>query len=545
MKAGWRVGRTVLAVLLTLAAVLALPGPRAAFAHASLVEVVPADGAVLETAPSRLTLRFNEPVEITSLRIVDGAGTSRALVPSGTGPSEVVEVPLPPLADGRHAVSWRMISADGHPVAGSAVFAVGAGAVPPIAGEAAPEAGAGTGLLRGIARALAYAGCLMAAGGALFSLLLSSPAVDRAAQRSRVAGAAALGAVASLVAAGVDHAILSGGAAEASWLAAGSWIGPVLLLRLAGLVLLSLSAIGSGGAIGSGAASAVSVLAGTGAVVLSFALTGHAGGQGLALPAALVAIHLLGGAFWLGALLPLQAACRHPDRAAVSRLMARFSAVAIMAVPVLIGAGLWLAVILVGGWAELAGTQYGRLLAAKVLLVAAMLGLAALNRWRFSPLLARDPAASARLGRSIRAEAVLGLAVLGLTATLTSGPPPAGPAQRHAAHREAEEAWRSTAQAGPYRLALRVLPARAGENAVEVAVAGPDGAPAGMRRVVLVLSNPGLGIEGIGRAMEEAGPGLYRYRGPDLIAPGSWRLAVELLVGDFEKRRAEVELPVR
>lgn len=531
-----------------LAAVLALPGPRAAFAHAVLVEAEPADGAVLETPPSRLRLRFNEPVAITSLRIVDGAGTSLPLAPPDAGPSDLVELPLPPLAEGRHAVSWRMVSADGHPVAGSAVFSVGL----PAAGEGGgmpPEPGSSAwpGLLRALARAFAYAGCLTAAGGGLFLLFRSSPALDRAALGRMTAAAAGLGAGASLLAAGVDHAILAGDDAGAAWLPAGTWIGSGLRLRLAGLALLVLSALPVLARRVPGSIGVLAGVAGAAGVVASFASAGHASAGGISLPMLLVAVHLLGAAFWLGALFPLQAACRHPDRGAVAALMERFSSAAVLAVPVLAGAGLWLAALLVGGWAALAGTQYGRLLAAKALLVAAMLGLAALNRWRFTPRLVRDPGAAAGLRRSIRAEAVLGMAVLGLTAWLTSGPPPASLARMPAAAAVpgAAEGWSATAESGAYRLALRASPARAGVNTIELEASGPGGAPAAFRRVVLRLSSPGLGVEGIERRMEEAGPGLYRYRGADLVAPGDWRLAVELLVGDFEKRRVELDLPIR
>ena len=53
-----RTPRLAAAMLLTILLAAASEG---AHAHAVLVESTPVDGAVLESAPDRVTLRFNEP----------------------------------------------------------------------------------------------------------------------------------------------------------------------------------------------------------------------------------------------------------------------------------------------------------------------------------------------------------------------------------------------------------------------------------------------------------------------------------------------------
>ncbi len=40
-------------------------------------------------------------------------------------------IAVPPLPDGTHVLSWRVISADGHPVGGSLIFSIGAPSVQP------------------------------------------------------------------------------------------------------------------------------------------------------------------------------------------------------------------------------------------------------------------------------------------------------------------------------------------------------------------------------------------------------------------------------
>src|SRR5687767_10597150 len=100
---------------MVLAVLLAAAGEDA-HAHAVLVESMPADGAALESAPDRVTLRFNEPVRVISLQLVgeDGQATPLAEAPQNT--PDQVEAPLPSLSAGSYVVSWRLLSVDGHPI---------------------------------------------------------------------------------------------------------------------------------------------------------------------------------------------------------------------------------------------------------------------------------------------------------------------------------------------------------------------------------------------------------------------------------------------
>ena len=76
---------------------------------------------------------------------------------------------------------------------------------------------------------------------------------------------------------------------------------------------------------------------------------------------------------------------------------------------------------LVGSFTALAGTSYGQAMIIKVLLVGLLLGLAAANKLRFIPALRTgDPAAANHLSKSISVEWIVILAVLGMTAVLTT-----------------------------------------------------------------------------------------------------------------------------
>src|ERR1700759_831283 len=96
-----------------------------ASAHASLISVEPGDGSVVTQAPKAVRLRFNEPVTPADVKLIDAAGKPRA--DAGVDAhGETIDIKLPDgLPSGTQTVSYRVISADGHPVGGSTVFSIG------------------------------------------------------------------------------------------------------------------------------------------------------------------------------------------------------------------------------------------------------------------------------------------------------------------------------------------------------------------------------------------------------------------------------------
>jgi methionine-rich copper-binding protein CopC len=103
---------------------LALLWPGFAAAHSELRGSLPADGARLSTAPAELILRFNEPVQVTFLRLLDAGDQPIALrrAPDATPRREERAVPAAALPPGALRLEWRAISADGHPIRGTLRF---------------------------------------------------------------------------------------------------------------------------------------------------------------------------------------------------------------------------------------------------------------------------------------------------------------------------------------------------------------------------------------------------------------------------------------
>src|SRR5262245_14744307 len=103
---------------------LGLAPAATAFAHAALVRADPADGAVVAQSPASLRLTFNEPVSPLVMRIIGAGGEVMGRTRISTENVVVTVVP-PRLPEGTNVLSWRVVSADGHPIGGSLLFAVG------------------------------------------------------------------------------------------------------------------------------------------------------------------------------------------------------------------------------------------------------------------------------------------------------------------------------------------------------------------------------------------------------------------------------------
>jgi putative copper export protein len=144
-------------------------------------------------------------------------------------------------------------------------------------------------------------------------------------------------------------------------------------------------------------------------------------------------LHLLAGGAWLGGLLPLLILVRDAPPKSAAEVLRCFSKLAILCVVAIAGTACLQGWILGGGVAGLIGTAYGFVLLLKAALFAALLGLAAVNRFRLTPQMEREDAQPARraLLRTIAGETVLGLMVV-LAAGLLSGLEPGMHAQ-HAA----------------------------------------------------------------------------------------------------------------
>ena len=269
-----------------------------------------------------------------------------------------------------------------------------------------------------IAKAAGYGAALLAMGGPLFILAFpSAPADVRRLARKVAVIAALIGIVVLALRFGIRAARISGmglpGAVDPMMLGFvwDSPLGAAAIWRILGELLIVAMLIR--GIVGLWAG-----LIGALLISVSFTFVGHSLGDPRWLLASLLTVHLLAAAFWVGALIPLRQAIGQPDGAS---LLHRFGNVASVVVAVLVVVGVIFAWLMTGSVAALFTTAYGWALLLKLGVVAGLMALAALNKWRLVPALATGaPSAALHLRRSIKIEAVAVLLILIATATLTS-----------------------------------------------------------------------------------------------------------------------------
>ena len=117
-----RVGyRPLIVIAGTMLAVWA--GASQAFAHNSLTSTNPADQEMVQGPPRAVVLTFDDPVIATGTQVVV-TGPSGQIQQGKPGLAKnTVTQDLQPGAPARtYTVSWRVISADGHPVSGTFPF---------------------------------------------------------------------------------------------------------------------------------------------------------------------------------------------------------------------------------------------------------------------------------------------------------------------------------------------------------------------------------------------------------------------------------------
>lgn len=404
----------------------------AAGAHTRLISTEPANNAVLEQSPRFVLLRFDEPVETAfgAIRVYDAqarrVGTGKTERPSEKEARIALDRML---ARGTYTVTWRVVSADGHPISGAFVFHVGTPGANP-AGVAAQVLEGGTPasvtVLFSVVRALDFLLLLVIGGGTL--MLIAGLAAASAKTRSRLSRLlAGAGLLLALVA--LSGIVLQGASAGGSGLReAFHWdvVSAVLGTRF-GTVWLIQALLAAGCAV-LPVTSRRAALVPAALLLLTPALSGHASVSGtIALVADMA--HVTAAAVWVGGLTALVLALLWAGterwELAVSAVP-RFSGLAVVAVSWLITSGTVSAYVQVRALRGLWETTYGQLLLVKLALVLPLLALGFYNsRWAVPRL--RDRLASAgertRFLRIAGAELALMTAIVGVTAVLVSEPP--------------------------------------------------------------------------------------------------------------------------
>lgn len=589
----------------------------AASAHAVVVSSQPSDGERLATAPNAVTLQFNEAVrsDLAGLKVLDANGT-RVDVGTDRVVGDALTVAVQPdLSDGTYIASYRVVSADGHPVKGSIVFAIGNASATVAGADVASLTGTSGDstfeMLGAIARFLTYLGALTAAGLAFFLVFIHDGGTDGTLLGRVVRVMAIIAAIGSAGTLITQAALATGrgwnGAVDLNVLRqvmAQTLDRPTIVL-IAGLAALVLGLEVRGNALRQAL-----VFYGGLAACASFVLWGHS----LEAPHRWLAIiangtHVITAAVWLGGLIGLGYILRARSRASLgasatdapaigspepelaglqqlddtASIVSRFSTAAFVSLLALGVAGLVMAWIEVGTFHGLLTTTYGRLVLAKMVVVAAIAAVAAYNRFRLVPdikadavhamtksdatsalptteppahaetnlghnssdrplteIIHDDPAAWAiegikHLARTVLYEIIAIVLALALTSVLVNVTPARSTAGDIGI---ANQTLPVTTATPDSTLNLVVAPAKAGVNSVHLSYYDPQGRPIEIAGPVKIeFSLPAADLGPITRDALAAGPGHFILDGMDLSPSGLWQIVVVTRTSEFEQQR--------
>jgi copper transport protein len=544
----------VLAAALALAGAVLLAQP--ASAHASLLGTNPTEGQVLAQAPPEATFTFDEQVRSQSggVHLFDARGDQLPTTSRVTDGKLLVDLPQDKMTGGTYVIGWRVISADGHPVAGALTFSVGAPSATVAAGAgAAATAPASVEGALGVVQAAVYLGVFGACGlvGFLLLVLPREGGLDVVRRRvlawARRFGWVVLGAGAALLpltslyqrAEGWSHLF-----------SPQTWQDAVRGVETLSSVVL---AVGTAVAVRCAASDrARARWAALGAVVvtlLALSLVGHTRSVSpLWLMVLADLTHVLAGAAWFGGLIGLVISLRRlADRpTTAARALGRFSTLAAWSLVVLTVAGSVLAWRILRTWSNLFHTDFGLVLLVKIGVVAVVALLAGFNRYRLVPRVldggfADRAAASARLQRTVRVEALLLVVVLGLTGFLVDR----SPTQDTAATSAVPGALDSSTFVGTatgVKVVVHVDPVAVGRNAITFQVQDPAGDPVephGLPGLSASLGDLSLGDQ----AVTDVDSGTYRA---EVLLPqsGSWDLQVSVRLSEFVNPVVSIKVPV-
>jgi copper transport protein len=590
-------------LLLGVAAVVLGPGVPAS-AHATLVGSDPPAGAVLAAPPQRVVLTFSEPIRPVS-------GKSLVVAPDGarvdTGTASVrgdrLTIPLRAVGTrGTYLVSYRVISADSHPVAGGLTFSVGAASTPPALPAAAARTDPVVAVALAAARYAGFAGLVLTVGPALVLALLWPYRLGRRGPLRLVAlGLSLVGAatVAELYLQAPYSAGTGPFGASADDLAAvfSSQYGAAHLVRLGvlGAAVLLLRPVTAGpapdgrSAAGRADRALLAVLA-----VVGFAtwpLSGHPVTSRLpALTVAADVAHLAAVSVWLGGLVMLVGyLLRLATPRELAAILPVWSGWALLAVSVLAFAGAVQALVQIGSVGALVATTYGRLVLAKIGLLALVVAVARYSR-RLSARAAVAPARPAdqappaggaeaaepagiepaepagiepagiepdgigsagidpappvdarRLRRAVLAELLVAAVILALASALVQTAP--GGTARAASNRPAGP-YAAMLTSPLFRVEVDVDPARVGDNAVHLYASTPAGAPLSVVEWRVTAALPARGIEPVAVPLLPITAD-HASGEAQLPVAGTWQLRITLRVSDFDQASVTAEVPVR
>ncbi|MGC4768703.1 copper resistance CopC/CopD family protein [Micromonospora sp. DT44] len=534
-------------LLVTVVALLIAPAIPAS-AHAVLSSSSPAASSVVPNGPSEVVLTFSESVRKVpdKVRVIapDGSRADRG-EPSFAG--SVVTIPVDPAAGrGTYLVSFRVISADSHPVSGAFTYSVGAPSTPPVDSGNDSRANPVVGTAVKVARFLGYAGLVLLVGSVLVLAALWPRRLSRRGPARLAWAGLGLTALATLADLWLQVPYTAGGGlfdvtGAGFGSVFGSTFGAAHLVRL-GLLAAAAFLLRPLLERPAGRTDAIILAVLGGAALLTWPLAGHpAASPAPAVSVVVDAVHLGSMAVWLGGLLMLAVfLLRQADERELSAILPIWSRWAALAVSALLLAGTVQALIEVATLDALFSTTYGRLLLAKIGLFAIVIAVAAYSRQLVRRRVAAQRPVPVR--RAVLVELAVTAVVLAVTATLVQTPP----ARTAAADSSGVSAglFSTTLNSSLFSMQVELSPAERGNNSVHLYAYSKDNLPLPVVEWRATAALPSAGIEPIDVPLLPLTDN-HAYGDISLPAAGEWQLKITARTTDIDQATVTATVPIR
>ncbi len=479
-------------------------GPAApASAHAALAASDPGNGTIVPDAPNKVTLNFTESVQLLSGKIqVLAPDGSRADQGEPTADGGTVTIPLRSGGGrGTYLVSYRVISADSHPVGGSITFSVGAASATPTATVDDTKVDPVVRAVIPVGKYLGYAGLVLLVGPTLVLALLWPHRLSRRGPARVVWTGLGLIAFSTLLAIWLQAPYSTGSGIFDVRVGdlrdvLGGTFGAIMLVRLGVICAAALLLRPLLRGQGADSKTDLALLGVLGVAALAtWPLTGHPTASPVAGVSVVVdAIHLAAMSVWLGGLVMLVGfLLRRADQRELAAILPIWSRWAATSVAALIVAGVVQALIEVSSLDGLVNTTYGRLILVKVALVSIVIGVAWWSRRLVQSKAAEESPRGLR--RIVAVELAITAVVIGVTSALVQIAPPrsAEAAQTGSVSTTVTKTLTDPKMA----LQIDIFPAAVGNNSIHLYAYTPDNKPLTVVEWTATAALPSKGIEPI------------------------------------------------
>ena len=287
----------------------------------------------------------------------------------------------------------------------------------------------------------------------------------------------------------------------------------------------------------------IPMLAASLVLIFTTTMMGHGAATELTAPIILDYVHNLLASVWIGGviffgfvLLPTLASLDGIQKAKVTlAMLPRYSGMITIALGILIITGPTLLWFLESDVASLTNSTYGSLIIAKIMLAIVLIGFGAFYQFKIQRQAERNLKSGKtftfnKLSKPLKAEAMVGIALLGVVALLVNSSLPAGEIQTVDAQ-GITLGFSSTLFSEQAKFDVSVIPLGVGPNTISVLVSNVSGEPLpDISDLKIKVSNPQRNIAPIEISITElkSNDGTTRYEGDATFGfAGTWEIEVE------------------